>query len=308
MFDDDPRWGSDPRERDGDMRDPGRGGRDPLDVRDRGEIDPREVFIAKVDLPRGLERELVRDRDREYSMRGSEARTLSILGAFRVVSSRDLRDQNERPVDPRKGDLRPLREEGLVRTIPIGGSRDVAVVLTDRGRDLLETNRRDRDGSREHRQEFYSELRKPREMEHDAQIYRAYVREAERLQERGARVERVVLDYELKREYQRFLQERNRDRDDSDGRPDRTRAEIEDWARDHNLPYLDEQVHFPDLRIEFEEPDGRWDHVDVEVVTAHYRGAHGAAAARSGFTCVGGSSARTGGSSFDPDLAGEFLR
>ena len=54
MFDDDPRWGSDPRERDDDTRD-----RDP--------VDPRDVFVNKLDLPRGLERELVRDRDREYT-------------------------------------------------------------------------------------------------------------------------------------------------------------------------------------------------------------------------------------------------
>ena len=36
------------------------------------------------------------------------------------------------------------------------------------------------------------------------------------------------------------------------------------------------EVHFPDARIEYQEADGRWDHEDVEVVTAHYRGAHGA--------------------------------
>jgi hypothetical protein len=45
-------------------------------------------------LPRGLEREHVRDRDREYTLRGSESRTLATVGAFRVVSSRDLRDHN----------------------------------------------------------------------------------------------------------------------------------------------------------------------------------------------------------------------
>jgi hypothetical protein len=28
------------------------------------------------------------------------------VGAFRVVSSRDLRDHNDRPADPRSGDLR----------------------------------------------------------------------------------------------------------------------------------------------------------------------------------------------------------
>jgi hypothetical protein len=33
-------------------------------------------------LPRGLERELVHERDREYDLRGSESRTLSTVGAF----------------------------------------------------------------------------------------------------------------------------------------------------------------------------------------------------------------------------------
>jgi hypothetical protein len=293
---DDPRWGDDPRQRDDDSRD-----RDP--------VDPRDAFVEKLDLPRGLERELVRDRDREYDLRGSESRTLSIVGTFRVVSSRDLRDHDGRPADPRKGDLRHLREQGLVRTVPIDGHKGVAVVLTDRGRDLLESHRRDRDEGQDHRQAFYAELKKPREVEHDAQVYRAYEREAERLQERGARVDRVVVDYELKREYQQFLQERNRGRADSDGRPDRDQSEIEDWAREHDLPYFDGHVHFPDARIEYEEPDGRWDHTDVEVVTLHYRGAHGAAASRSGFTSFRGSSARTGGSSpFDPGFAEEVFR
>src|SRR5882672_3912178 len=284
MHDDDPRWGDDPRQRDDDTRD-----RDP--------VDPRDAFLDNLDLPRGLERELVRDRDREYDLRGSESRTLSIVGTFRVVSSRDLRDHDGRPADPRKGDLRHLREQGLVRTVPLHGHRDHAVVLTDRGRDLLESHRRDRDGSRDHSQTFYADLKKPREVEHDAQIYRAYEREAERLHERGARVERVVLDYELKREYQQFLQERNRGRADSDGRPDRGESEIQEWAYEHDLPYFDGHVHLPDARIEYVDVDGRVDHLDIEVVTLHYRGAHGAAANRSGFSTFRGSSARTGGAS-----------
>ena len=138
-------------------------------------------------------------------------------------------------------------------------------------------------------------LVKPREVEHDSQIYHAYLLEAERLGEREARIERVALDYELKREYQQWLHERDHDREDYDGHPDRDQREIEDWAKDHDLPYFDEKVHFPDLRIEYEEIDGRRDHEDVEVTTIHYRGAHGAAAARSGFSCYGGSSARISG-------------
>jgi hypothetical protein len=118
------------------------------------------------------------------------------------------------------------------------------------------------------------------------------ISQAEQLAARGARVDRIVLDYELKRDYQQWLHERDRD---GDGRPNREPDEIEEWARAHDLPYFEEKVHFPDLRIEYEEIDGRRDHEDVEVLTVHYRGAHGAAAARSGFSCYRGSSARIGG-------------
>jgi len=89
----------------------------------------------------------------------------------------------------------------------------------------------------------------------------------------------------------------NRRGDDADGRPDRDDREIEQWALEHQLPYFDEQVHFPDLRIEYELPDGRWDRVDVEVTTVHYRGGHGAAAARSGFRSCRGVSVRLVGRS-----------
>jgi DNA-binding MarR family transcriptional regulator len=294
-------------DRDHDLRLPDSHSRDRGDdarwpERDR---DARDAFTRDLNLPRGHQREIVRDRDREYTLRGSESRTLATVGAFRVVSSRDLRDHHNRPTDPRSGDLRHLRDQGLVETTRVPGSRDYAVSLTKDGRDLLESHRdRDRDGS----QTFYAGVKRERELEHDVQVYRAFDREAERLEERGARIERVVLDYELKRDYQKWLHERDHDRDDCDGHPDRDALEIEEWAREHDLPYFDEQIHFPDARIEYKDADGCWDHVDVEVVTVHYRGAHGAAAARSGFSCYGGSSARVGGGSHLGGLADELLR
>jgi len=49
------------------------------------------------------------------------------------------------------------------------------------------------------------------------------------------------------------------------------------------------------VRIEYEEIDGRLDHIDVEVLTIHYRGGHSAPAARSGFSAYRGSSVRIGG-------------
>lgn len=41
------------------------------DGRER-DFDPRDVVTRDINLPRGLEREIVRDRDREYTLRGSE--------------------------------------------------------------------------------------------------------------------------------------------------------------------------------------------------------------------------------------------
>jgi DNA-binding MarR family transcriptional regulator len=236
---------------------------------------------------------------------------LATIGAFRIVSERDLERCSESP-DARRS-VRYLEREGLIRTSPLSAD-DRAVILTSRGRELLEANRDDRErrGYEPH-QTFYAGLRKPRERTHDATVYRAYERAEERLREQGARIDRVVLDYELKRDYQRFLQERNRGRKESDGRSDRTSEEIARWARQQGLPYYDEQVHFPDARIEYRDRDGLSRHEDLEVTTAHYRGAHAAAAARSGFTryrafggAVGG---RGGGRRMpDPKLAEEFIR
>jgi DNA-binding MarR family transcriptional regulator len=287
--------------------------RDAQGTRERP-IDPRDVFTDGLDLPRGLERERVHVNGHDYELRGSEARTLATVGAFRVVPLDDLRDERGRSPDRWHGDIEHLRSAGLIRVVaPLdrGGQRTTLVALTDRGRELLESHRA---VDAESRQAFYHGLVKPRELAHDAQLYRAYLRTAERLEARGARISRVVLDYELKRDYQRFLQERNRERSDSDGRPTRTASEIREWAAERGLPVHENKVQFPDFRVEHEWPDGRRDIEDVEVMTPHYRGAHAASKARAGFTTfrsggsrVGGSSKGVGGRTSDPHLAEEFL-
>jgi hypothetical protein len=294
----------DPRERDDDVRDVEmpwvdlshqvHPDRDPDDWRDRDEdvhdrdrdarerdLDPRDVFAEGLDLPRGLEREIVLDGDHRYELNGDDTRTVATVGAFRVVSERDLRDSRDESTEPRRSDLRHLRDEGLTRFVALDG-RERAVTLTERGHHLLEAHRRDREDARE--QTFYAGVNRPRELSHDVQLYRAYLREEERLREQGADVRGVTLEHELKREYQEWLQEHNCGRPDSDGRPDRDAREIEAWARDHDLPYFDQSVHFPDFRIEYE-LHGRDRHEDVEVVTEHYRGAHAASVARTGFRC-----------------------
>lgn len=309
MFDD-PRWGDDPRERHDGSRDLSRGSRGGADPRDRERTDPRDVFMDHVDLPRGLEREHVHHLDHDYTLRGSETRTLTTVGAFRVVPADDLRDAYGERLDPRHGELWHLRESGLVQTVRL--DRDMTVVtLTREGRDLLESRRRD-DDSRD-RQAFHDGVQKPRELTHDAQVYRAYLREAEQLAAQDARIHRIVLENDLKREYQEFLQERNRDQGDRDGRPDRDVEEVRAWALEHDLPCdEDGHVQFPDVRIEYD-IDGRDHTLDVEVLTPHYRGAHGAATSSAGFACYRGGAARIGGRTGggrrtpDPRIAEEFL-
>jgi hypothetical protein len=302
-------WVEPDRERESD-RDPyDSRGRDegPRD-RDRGErdrdADPRDVFARELELPHGPEREIVFDGNHRYELNGDDVRTLATVGAFRVVAERDLRESRHE-LETRDPDVRHLRAERLVDAVRLEGW-DRVLTLTERGHHLLESHRRDRD--HDGRQAFQAGVSRARELPHDAQLYRAYVREAERLREQGADIRRVVLDGELKREYQEWLQAPNRGRADSDGRPDRDAREVEQWAREHDLPYFDEHVHFPDFRIEYQ-LDGRDRHEDVEVVTEHYRGAHAAGVARSGFRCYGrgGGSGRSGGRSFDPGVAEDFL-
>lgn len=291
-----------------DRPDPGRGGRVNLDPRDRGDDrDPRNAFTRGLDLPRGPEREHLRVRGRAYEVRGSQARTLATVGAFRVVSLRDL-DAGGIVARANRGDIYGLRSAGLVRVVApmVGRERGAIITLTRQGRSLLEEHRNPTHGPR---QQFYAGAARPRELVHDAHVYRAYLRVAERLIGDGGRIERICLDHELKGEYQRFIQEGNRERADSDGRPTRSIEEIREWAESHGLPMFDGHVQFPDVRIEYQTVDGRWGIEDIEVETAHYRGAHAAAKARSGFTRyrVGGASGTGRGRPFDPRVAEGLL-
>jgi hypothetical protein len=65
--------------------------------------------MRDLDMPRGEERELVVERDRVYELNGEDSRTLTAVGAFRVVPEQDL--------DTESNTLRHLRDEGLVETV-----------------------------------------------------------------------------------------------------------------------------------------------------------------------------------------------
>jgi hypothetical protein len=188
------------------------------------------------------------------------------------------------------------------------------VTLTREGLALLEEHRRDCHQS--DRQSFYAGVARPRELAHDSRLFAAYVETREGLVSDGRRVRRVVLEQQLKSEYQRFIQEPNRGQRHSAGLLRRDREAVSKWAKEHDLPVIRGSVRFPDVRIEYECLDGTRGHEDVEIVTGNYRGAHASSTKAAGFKCHGYSSARVGGRSSsnrggrlrDPRLAEEMWR
>jgi hypothetical protein len=255
------------------------------------------VPLDRLTLRPGHHRRPVIHRGRTYRLRDSDVRALATVGTFRVVRADDLQPMRSSR-EARTGDLRHLREAGLidVKTVTVNGESIAVAVLTREGKSLLEAHQ-DRSSGRPP-QAFHAGLVKLRELAHDAQLFRAFQAEASRIEAAGGRVERVLLGYELNREYQTFL-----------NRPQRAdeRDDVAAFASAQDLPIVAGHLKLPDLRIEYEAPDGSLQHRDLELVTEHYSSAQLAGKARAGFSMyraagarLRGGSARTGGTPADP--------
>jgi hypothetical protein len=256
-----------------------------------------EPYADRLDLPLGTTRETVAVGTTTARLNGEEARLLATLGTFRAVPVSDLGP----PVDADTGALRHLRQQGLADVVRVSrdtrtAAPDVSVaVLTARGRDLLDTHRRP-DAHPD--QAYHAGLVKPAELAHDAALYRVYREAAHELATEGRHVTRVVLDYELKAEYQRFLNRPNR--------PDGATLESDRaaFAQAHGLTVGDGHLELPDLRLEYEGPDGARGVRDVELVTEHYSRAQLAGKTRAGFAMYRlgrrGGRAQRGGTPHDP--------
>jgi hypothetical protein len=225
-------------------------------------------------------------------LRPEEKELLREAGRFRVVRTADLREVlYNGKARPLENDLRYLRDKGLVATAHINLRRDQkrrtierveVVTLTKEGRSLLVHQ-----GDLPRDQKIYAGLVKPREVEHDSQIYRAYRKEAEKIAERGGTNLRVRLDFEIKADVQKAIYAERK------AVPARDMAEIkEQVARQFDLPFVDGGIQIPDARIEYDLPrkDGhdidrgtRTGHEDIEVLTAAYHAGHLRAKAQAGF-------------------------
>ena len=225
-------------------------------------------------------------------LRPEEKQLLREAGRFRVVRTADLRESlYNGKTRPLENDLKYLREKGLIETQHVNLRRDgrrrtiervEVVTLTKDGRSLLI-----KDGGLPRDQKVYAGLVKPREVEHDSQIYRAYQKEAERIERSGGTNLRVRLDFEIKADVQKAIyRERKAD-------PSRDMAEIkEEVAARHELPFVNGKIQIPDARIDYDlprDPDNDIDqgsrsgHQDIEVLTAAYHVGHLRSKAQAGF-------------------------
>jgi hypothetical protein len=214
-------------------------------------------------------------RDRAYRLRESEMQSLKEIGRFRVIPVSDLakyayggnRERMEK-------DIRGLARQSLLtdKTVEISQKKTLRVVtLTKAGHRLVKRTNQLPDN-----QPIYHGLVKPREVKHDADLYRLYQKEAARIVRAGGRPLRIILDYELKRRLNRDLALLGPEKDN----PDR-KNEI---AARHGLQLVNGKIPVPDMRVEYETAELDVRHIDLELATREYRPRALAEKAAAGFS------------------------
>jgi hypothetical protein len=220
-------------------------------------------------------RAMDRDRERTDAVRDSEIQTLADIGTFRTLTVEDLtRYRYAGDHDQAQSEVRNLTRQGLVRVRTTHPARAVYVALTREGYRFLKRHR-PQDVNPD--QVFYSRFVKPREVKHDAALYRLYQEAAQRIVREGGQVRRVVLDFELKKSINARLAKLG-----SLLEADQARRK-EEIAREHGLAVVDGKIPLPDLRLEYETADRDQTKVDLELATSDYHRESLAAKVRAGF-------------------------
>jgi len=219
-------------------------------------------------------RTIYHNRTRDYALLESEIFTHTEVGKFRVISTEDLNrfayDGNKERLEQ---DVESLKKQGLIlqREIEARNSPKFRVLsLTKDGKRFLQHQNRVPKS-----QAIYHGFLKPKELAHDAELYRLYQKVASEIERSGGTVRRVVLDYELKEELYRDLSKM-----DSAKNPDQERERI---AGRHGLKVVDGTIPIPDMRIEYETDARRIEHIDLEFATREYRSRGMASKVRAGF-------------------------
>jgi DNA-binding MarR family transcriptional regulator len=271
------------------------------------------------DRVREIDRDKLRDRSRRLlqydGLSTSQRAVLREIGRFRTVSAQDLiRIQYAGDRRAWRQDMAALVAQKLLeeRSIVVATHSKshgktvksmTVLALTKSGKNLV---RRCDPVARASHQAIYAGIVKPREVAHDAAIYRMYEVEAGKIRTQGGRIKRVVLDFELKKRVYTPLAKVQRQ-----SPKDYTRAHTR-IAQENGLKVIQGKIRFPDLRIEYETAAGEATRVDLELATEHYRGDHMAAKQKAGFKIYADSASSPGGgygrsSPFDPDHMAEIF-
>lgn len=214
-------------------------------------------------------------RDRTYFLRDSELQTLAEIGAFRVIAAPDLARLSYGGDAARmERELRRLIQQSLLSEKRGAGGRSKTtrlLALTKLGSRVVRKSGRMPD-----EQAIYHGFAKPREAEHDADLYRLYQAQLERIESAGGHITRVVLDYELKRNLNRDLEAL-----DAEGRSPEA---LEQIAQRHGLSVVNGKIPVPDLRVEYDTAEMERQHLDLELATRNYRPRALAEKAKAGFS------------------------
>ncbi len=115
-------------------------------------------------------------------------------------------------------------------------------------------------------QRIYHGFVKPRELDHDADLYKVYEKAAQEIRDKGGRSIRVRLDFELKESVNCAKE--------AAGRPlpeDERSRQLQAVAEELGLTVDGTAIHLPDIQIEFENRDGGIEKQNLELLSQNYR-------------------------------------
>jgi hypothetical protein len=186
------------------------------------------------------------------------------MGRFRTVDVQDLaRFVYRGNASQMKQDLQNLRGQGLVEEKTVFRAHKSArklATLTDEGHRIVS-----KAGGLSEDQRLYHGFVKPKELDHDADLYKVYQRAAQEIQEKGGKPLRVRLDFELKESI-------NRAREAAGRLSDEERARLlSAVARENGLAIKGTTIHLPDIQVEYETREGQIERENLELLSKNYR-------------------------------------
>ena len=214
------------------------------------------------------------DRERAYSLRSSEIAAMADIGRFRTVDVRDLARFVYAGNEARlKYDLENLRAQGLVEEKTLFRAHRSArrlVTLTTEGHRIVR-----KASGLPKEQRVYHGFVKPKELDHDADLYKVYQNAVEEIREKGGKPTRVRLDFELKASI-------NRAKEAAGHLPqDERKRLLAAVAEEQGLTINGATIHLPDIQVEYLTRDGVIERQSLELFSRNYRedGIRGKAAA-----------------------------